>query len=956
MSKLLEKDHVKNHPWFANRSSRINQRRERILKHSQSISGDFSQKTNLNDIFSNADNYGLLNKSKKLPDLIRVAMEVARESLDQLEFPIRPTLDYERVRNVKSAGSSDDVLSGTIMLLCKCTTKMGTKQSFEIPVAISGGNVVPPSVIRFQGRDQVLAQSTINSIIDRVSSYELEPVRKMFSPLMTKDERAISSETRNEIGYTAREGVGPISVCKRQYNKKAKELSDAAFFAPLDREMEEQGEVDSLREFIFDRAEQLRAEEDLSPKEIITKILGELDTDDSNMRKEVSKVVNEVFGSKAERSDGIDTNLWASKNASMNTAIPPGYESCKELMDKAQEEGLDTFPRSWIHVLRNYILEVVGTASQDQWLAHLVNDGYVINPYGSNNRGRDKTAQTTTYGNPYFLGQPTEYTTYPEKENKTEDLGPNPILKFTKEIKDWAQQYGIKVQGKDPVLDSSTVVKWSTSPYDRYNDSDYVEGWYHNGVVEVTHITLDDSGNRVEQEKEVLQVGKTAQADLDVEPGPDGRHPKYKHLVMAEWEPHYGSYIVTFVGHTGDLLMSSDDVLSMVGDDRRFDEGYGYVVDDYLDLLSSEEDDKTAKKVAQEDSEEESDKEDFDNDSKDSEEDVSEEALMYEGTKTPIEIGDAVKFEGTDKSIRGTIVEIDQELNKVIVKAKGYEYRVEIDDIAPLNRTFKKMYSNTIIQLPPPGKRGQQLVDMYKRDVNVDNPWGAAWEGYDKSPHSGPKDEDPKKFEGLDEPVIKGKNAQAIGEDLEEQYSNERQQELEEYWKKRDREKEDAHQLNEEHKRVKDIDPFKKLLGGKKAISQRAKQFMTLSPEELWKKMEDLYKKQMSDPENEEKYQKVLDEIDEVIDARDLYDEMNEFMAPGGEMPEFDEEMDFSDFKWSKKADIPAWEVEKAAKVYWDHSHLGHDEAVNYVYDFFPNISKQQIKEAVQIAAFSDWS
>lgn len=704
MSKLLEKDHVKNHPWFANRSSRINQRRERILKHSQSISGDFSQKTNLNDIFSNADNYGLLNKSKKLPDLVRTAMEVSREALDQLDFPIRPTLEYERVRNVKSAGSSDDILSGTVVLLCTCKTKLGTKQTFEIPVTIHGGEVVPPSVIRFQGRDQVLAQSTVNSIVDRVSSYALEPIRKMFSPPMTKDERAVSTEVRNEIGYQAREGYGPISVCKRQSKKG---FSDSDFYAPLDRDMKEEDEAESFEEYIIDRAEQLRDEEDMNPKEIIERIINELDTEDSRINpfkweRFISGVVNDLFGlgKKEVREDGIDVNMWASRQASMGTAVPPGYAKCKELMDKAQEEGLDTFPRSWIHVLRNYILEVVGTASQDQWMTHLVNDGYVINPYGSN-RGREKTAQAE------------------DKEDSDEEL--------------------------DKDLDK----------------------------------------------------------DLD----------------------------------------------------KEIDE---------LDEEVDEDDDK-------------------DLDDEELDEDIGEEALVYEGTKTPIEIGDAVKFEGTDKTIRGTIVEVDQELHKVIVKAKGYEYRVEIDDISPLNRTFKKMYSNTIIQLPPPGKRGQQLVDMYKRDVNIDNPWGAAWEGYDKDLHSGPQDKDPKKFEDLDKPVIEEKTA----------------------------------------------------------VSQRAKQFMLLSPEELWQKMDELYKKQMSDSENEAKYQKTLDAIDEVIESRDLYDAMNDFFDPEGEMSEFDDEMDYSDFKWGKKARWNSQMVDQLLEDYREYIPDAYQQIIMAPMGFPPSYAEE---------------
>lgn len=66
-------------------------------------------------------------------------------------------------------------------------------------------------------------------------------------------------------------------------------------------------------------------------------------------------------------------------------------------------------------------------------------------------------------------------------------------------------------------------------------------------------------------------------------PDKRGRHPKYKHLVMFEIEPHYGSYILTAPKHKGDALISEDDARSMFGKD--FDDGFGYLSDEYLEVL-----------------------------------------------------------------------------------------------------------------------------------------------------------------------------------------------------------------------------------------------------------------------------------------------------------------------------------------------------------------------------------
>lgn len=70
----------------------------------------------------------------------------------------------------------------------------------------------------------------------------------------------------------------------------------------------------------------------------------------------------------------------------------------------------------------------------------------------------------------------------------------------------------------------------------------------------------------------------------DVRPNSKGYHPKYSHLAYVELESHFGSYIVTSPARPGySLLMSADDAEHMLPGST--EHGYGYVVDDYLDMM-----------------------------------------------------------------------------------------------------------------------------------------------------------------------------------------------------------------------------------------------------------------------------------------------------------------------------------------------------------------------------------
>jgi hypothetical protein len=66
---------------------------------------------------------------------------------------------------------------------------------------------------------------------------------------------------------------------------------------------------------------------------------------------------------------------------------PPGFKDVIDDIEEAEKEGWDTFPRPWVYLLRNYILNHVSVASRDAWEPHLINKSIAINPFG-NNRGR----------------------------------------------------------------------------------------------------------------------------------------------------------------------------------------------------------------------------------------------------------------------------------------------------------------------------------------------------------------------------------------------------------------------------------------------------------------------------------------------------------------------------------------------------------------------------------------
>ena len=77
--------------------------------------------------------------------------------------------------------------------------------------------------------------------------------------------------------------------------------------------------------------------------------------------------------------------------------------------------------------------------------------------------------------------------------------------------------------------------------------------------------------------------------DHMISPGDDGFHPKYGHLVYAEIEQHYGSWLLCFPmmpDAPGPMLISDDDAQHIF--EGQYDDGFAYIVDDYIDAAESQ--------------------------------------------------------------------------------------------------------------------------------------------------------------------------------------------------------------------------------------------------------------------------------------------------------------------------------------------------------------------------------
>ncbi|MDC1299870.1 hypothetical protein N8Z24_00025 [bacterium] len=176
-------------------------------------------------------------RRKDINSLMYEASVVVADSLAQFDFPMHPKVSFNGAKDVKFAKHDEtEVIDAVIHFTAQVMSKSGVRKDLEIPVPISSGMVMPPSMMKVDGKSVVLSQHSIDQVMDNNTSFELPPLREhQFSPPMSKFEKEMAVEMRNTMGWQARE-IEPEHYMnqKQSAKKEAIKATPSGFDQALD--------------------------------------------------------------------------------------------------------------------------------------------------------------------------------------------------------------------------------------------------------------------------------------------------------------------------------------------------------------------------------------------------------------------------------------------------------------------------------------------------------------------------------------------------------------------------------------------------------------------------------------------------------------------------------------------------------------------------------------------------
>lgn len=397
---VIKDSKVLNHPLLSTYRN-LPKIRAELVKHAQ-------ESNDLSDIFSIG---GPLkgNTSLNLRNAVHEASKVLNDVLCQFDLPMFPKVSYERTRDVKYArNDSSRIVSGQIIFNVEFMSPSRVKRIATIPISVSSEGVITPSVMEVSGKTYLMSQKAIDDVLAGATSTYLPPIRNGFDPPLSKEDREAAVATRNEIGWQPRSSepgayMGNANrTSKRRQPKKAQGMSPdlAKWYKQYQAQgMDENEALDKAMETV----EKLTASKvEKAPissmkssglfgnkyKKIPSQKMGPGVYGPEDFDQEVYQEKPLTYD---EEEDLKDIGVYGKKLKSKKQAVyavPSAYTLVKKDLEEAEKKGEDTFPRIYEHLLRHYILNHVSTASKDEWMIPLINDGFCLNPYGTNVRSR----------------------------------------------------------------------------------------------------------------------------------------------------------------------------------------------------------------------------------------------------------------------------------------------------------------------------------------------------------------------------------------------------------------------------------------------------------------------------------------------------------------------------------------------------------------------------------------
>lgn len=111
------------------------------------------------------------------------AVKLVADTISNFSLPFWPKLSYAGMARDDHVASAHDIQNGTLLVHGDMRSMSGVRDSFDIPIEVKGGRMLPPSLLFHNGTVHIIAQSTFDDMLERITAYRDVPHRKnMFQP------------------------------------------------------------------------------------------------------------------------------------------------------------------------------------------------------------------------------------------------------------------------------------------------------------------------------------------------------------------------------------------------------------------------------------------------------------------------------------------------------------------------------------------------------------------------------------------------------------------------------------------------------------------------------------------------------------------------------------------------------------------------------------------------------
>jgi hypothetical protein len=633
----------------------------------------------LTDMFSGGDPYK--DERKDLKDMVYEASMQIQDVLNQFDLPMAPVVRFVGNKEMKYAHHDPEkIVSGTLTFDVEFKTIKGMRRHATIPVAVSSGEVMTPSIMEVEGRIEVVSQHIINQLLERAGSYELPPIRQSYELPLTKPEREMAVSIRNEQGWKE-SGGDPSNYMGRKQNRRVKRSDKGSIY----------GEMNEREQALLNYILKNRKEE---AEEYLSQGSGYLYTlvDSQINAKDVDNVSVDHVTEELEK-------ILSGKSAAFHEEAEDGAdyasEEDKEMWDKANTGKFDLFGRpikdakkkrsglnDWLQEKAMVLVDMWNSGDKEQAVSKAVEMSQdatqeaVYKKFMKHLSPEDKAEFESIKGS---MSMDRAARKANMKTRKQASM-PSAYELVTKDLEKAAKD------GKDTfprafnhILRNYILEKVSTANKDQWMIPLINDGW-----------CLNPHGVNVRSRKASQRRNSSTWDDLKVGDS----------VIITDKGKN--STPESYIGATG--VVSDRDFGGIVVIELDYPISGNNIIEVFSSSVEKVEDRREASKSAF------SSWKAFDRSAQEIEKEVDMEVSgkpkTYEDTKVPVEVDDQVEFHAGPKGEgKGNIVKIDEKSNTIIVKSMGKEYKVTVSDIEPMPETFKKMDSR---------KRAEDLEEGYE--------------------------------------------------------------------------------------------------------------------------------------------------------------------------------------------------------------------------------------------------